>query len=101
MIHSDEGGNVSSFISLAANLLCQLSSDQTSRILISLKSVTKLEKFLNVSYHILLHESLELDATYVVHELESFLALLALLIPLLRKQVPGHWDVCVTRREVR
>ena len=84
---------------MAANLLCQLSSDQTSRILISLKSVTKLEKFLNVSNFILLHKSL--DATYVVHVLESFLALLALLIPLLRKQVPGHWDVCVTRREVR
>ena len=82
---------------MATNLLCQLSSDQTSRILISLKSVTKLEKFLNVS----IHESLELDATYVVHELEFFLALLALLIPLLRKQVPGHWDACVTRREVR
>ena len=84
---------------MATNLLCQLSSDKTSRILISLKSVTKLEKFLKVSNFILLHESL--DATYVVHELEFFLALLALLIPLLRKQVPGHWDVCVTRREVR
>ena len=88
MIHS---------FSMATNLLCQRSSDQTSRILISLKSVTKLEK----SNYISLHKSLELDATYVVHELESFLALLALLIPLLRKQVPGHWDVCVTRREVR